>query len=99
MIHTAPGRFGPHELAWEMARAEGGIYLDGVCYRGPRRRFDPAVLGEVVIVAGLELLRADQPPAATGPAMRETEGGMVEAYWSDAGGLEILAPTRAEPYQ
>jgi hypothetical protein len=99
VIHTVPGRFGQHELTWEMERAGGGIYLDGVCYRGPRQRFYPAGLGEVVILAGLELLRADQPHAATGPAMRETEGGMVEASWSDAGGLEILAPTRAEPYQ
>jgi hypothetical protein len=99
VIHTAPGRFGPHELAWELEQAEGRIYLDGVCYRGPRRRFDPAEVGEVVIVAGLELLRADQPRAAKGPEVREPDGGKVETTWPFAGGLEILAPTRARPYQ
>jgi hypothetical protein len=99
VIHTAPGRFGPHKLAWEMEQAEGRIYLDGVCYRGPRRRFDPAEFGEVVIVAGLELLRADQPQAAKGPEVREPDGGKVEATWPFAGRLEILAPTRARPYQ
>jgi len=98
VVHTTPGRFGPNELAWEMERAEGRVCLDGVCYRGPRRRFDPAELGEVVIVAGLELLLADRPPAASGPAVRKPGGGLVEATWPSAGGLEILAPTRAQPY-
>ena len=99
VIHTAPGRFGKHELAWEMERTEGRVCLDGVCYRGPRQRFDPAELGEVVIVAGLELLRADQPPAAKGPEVREKDNGTLEATWPVAGGLEIQAPTRARPYQ
>ena len=99
VIHTAPGRFGPHGLTWEMESAAGLVCLDGVCYRGPRRRFDPAELGEVVIVAGLELLRDDQPPAATGLAVREKENGTLEATWPVVGGLEIQAPTRARPYQ
>ena len=99
VIQTAPGRFGPHELAWKMERAEGRIYLDGVCYRGPRQRFDPVELGEVVIVSGLELLRADQPPAAKGPEVRENDNGTLEATWPVAGGLEILATTRARSYQ
>jgi hypothetical protein len=82
-----------------MAQAEGRIYLDGVCYRGPRRRFDPAVLGEVVIVAGLELLRADQPPAVLGPAVREADSAIFEAVWPVAGGLEVMTPARGRPYQ
>ena len=98
LIHTTPGRFGQHVLAWKMERTEGRIYLDGVCYRGPRRRFDPAELGEVVIVAGLELLTADQPMAVRGPEVREKDDGAFEAIWPVAGGLEIQAPTRAQPY-
>ncbi|HEX2739724.1 MAG TPA: hypothetical protein VHM69_04700 [Rubrobacter sp.] len=98
IVHTAPGRFGPHELVWEMERAEGRVCLDGVCYRGPRRRFEPVELGDVVIFAGLELLRADQPPSASGPAACEPDGGMVDVSWPVAGGLRILAPTRAQPY-
>jgi hypothetical protein len=98
-IHTSPGHFGQHGLTWEMESAEGLVCLDGVCYRGPRRRFDPAKLGEVVIVAGLELLRDYQPPAASGPAVREKENGTLDATWPVVGGLEIQAPTRARPYQ
>ena len=98
VIHTTPGHFGAHSLSWKVERAEGRICLDGVCYRGPRRRFDPADLGEVVIVAGLELLRADRSPATPGPAVRKPDGGVVEAAWPTAGGLEIVAPTRAQPY-
>ena len=57
--------------------------------------FDPAGLGDVVVVAGLELLRDDQPPSEKGPAVRETDG-TLEATWPVAGrGLEIQAPTRA----
>jgi hypothetical protein len=82
-----------------MERAEGRIYLDGVCYRGSRQQFDPAELGEVVIVAGLELLRADQPPEAKGPEVHEKDNGTLEATWPVAGGLELLAPTLARSYQ
>jgi hypothetical protein len=99
VIQTTPGRFGPHELVWKMERAEGRIYLDGVCYHGPRQRFDPAELGEVVIVAGLELLRADQPVAVKGPEVREAEIGALKTVWPVAGGLELLAPTLARSYQ
>jgi hypothetical protein len=99
VIHTTPGRFGPHELAWEMEQAERRIYLDGVCYHGPRQRFDPAEFGEVVIVAGLELLRADQLPAALGPAVRKADSEILEAVWPVAGGLEIMTPARGRPYQ
>ena len=98
VIHTTPGLFGEHELTWEMEQAERQVCLDGVCYRGPLQRFDPEELGDVVVVAGLELLRADQPPAASGPAVREANG-TLEVTWPIAGGLKVQAPTRARPYQ
>jgi hypothetical protein len=98
VIHTSPGRFGPQKLAWEMECGEGRVCLDGVCYRGPRQRFDLAGLGNVVVVAGLELLRDDQPPSASELMVRETDE-TLESTWPVAGGLEILAPTRARPYQ
>jgi hypothetical protein len=98
VIHTSPGRFGQHELTWKMERAEGRVCLDGVCYRGPRHRFDLAGLGNVVVVAGLELLRDDQRPSASELIVRETDG-TLESTWPVAGGLEILAPTLARPYQ
>jgi hypothetical protein len=98
VVHTVPGRFGPNELIWKMERTEEMVYVDGVCYHGPRLRFDPAQFGDVAIVAGLELLRIDQPPAALAPAVREPGRGMVEISWPVEGGLELLAPTRAQPY-
>ena len=78
--------------------SEGRVCLDGVCYNGPRQRFDPVGLGEVVIVSGLELLRADQPPAAKGPEVHEKYNGTLEATWPVVGELEIQAPARAQPY-
>ena len=98
VVHTTPGRFGQNGLNWEMGCAEGRVCLDGVCYQGPRRRFAPAELGDVVILAGMELLRGDQPTAASGPEVRESGGGMMEATWSVAGGLELVAPTSAQPH-
>ena len=58
----------------ELVIADGRICLDGVCYLGPRRSFDPAGLGAVVVVAGLEVLSADQPPAASGPRCARRTG-------------------------
>ena len=99
VIHTTPGRFGPQELTWEMEQTEGRVCLDGVCYRGPRRKFDPKELGEVVIVAGLEVLADGQPPAMSAPTVREMGGETLKATWSVAGGLQTQAPTRAQPYR
>jgi hypothetical protein len=98
VVHTVPGRFGPNELVWEMERTEGRVCLDCVCYRGPRLRFDPARFGDVVIVAGLELLRAEQPPSNFAPAVREPGRGTVEISWPVEEGLELLAPVLAQPY-
>ena len=52
----------------------------------------------MVIGAGLELLRADQPGAVKGPEVREAEIGALKAVWPVAGGLELLAPTLARSY-
>ncbi len=80
VIHTLPGRFGPHAVVWELGRSDGRVWLDGVCYRGPRRSFDPAALGGVAIVAGLEVLRADEAPCASPPRL-EPDGAKFTARW------------------
>lgn len=97
VIHTPPGRFGPHAVAWRLGRDEGRVYLDGVCYHGPRREFDPAALGGVAIVAGLELLRTDEEPAATPPTSREPGDGTLWATRDAVGDARVVAPLRAEP--
>jgi len=99
VIHTTPGRFGPHELTWDLEESEGRVCLDGVCYLGSRRKFDPQELGDVVMAAGLEVLAEGQPPAVSAPTVRKMGAGTLEANWSVVGGLEIQAPTRAQPYR
>lgn len=98
VVHALPGRFGPFDIAWELGEAEGQAHLDGVCYRGPRRTFDFAEFGDVAIVAGLEVLRSDEEPAASSPTAHEPGAGVLEATWSVADGLRVTAPLRAEEY-
>lgn len=100
VIHTPPGRFGPHAVVWELGRSDGRVWLDGVCYRGPRRSFDPAALGGVAIVAGLEVLRAGEAPRTDGPHI-VPDGAKFTARWplDSAGGadgdLRLSAPLLA----
>ena len=98
VIHTLPGHFGPHQLAWELGRDEGQAYLDGICYYGPRRRFDFTEFGDLMIAAGLELLEADQLPAEASLKAGEPREDIYEVTWPAADGLRLTGPVRAGPY-
>lgn len=98
VIHAAPGHFGPHPIGWQLGHADGRAYLDGVCYRGPRRVFDPTELGGVLIAAGLELLRADEAPTGAPVQVAASGDGSATVAWPVGGGLRLVAPLSAQEY-
>ncbi|CAA9585598.1 MAG: hypothetical protein AVDCRST_MAG88-3889, partial [uncultured Thermomicrobiales bacterium] len=98
IVHAVPGRFGPRPVEWQLGAGDDRIWLDAVCYRGPRRPFDPAELGEVALAAGLELLPAGQPPAAVPPRIGPPNDGVADISWPIGAGLRIVAPLVAQPY-
>jgi hypothetical protein len=98
VVHPMAGRFGPFEVAWTASTAEGVAFVDGVCYHGPRTPFDLARLGKVILAAGLELIGAQEPPAAAGPSLEEHVEDTIRVAWAAGPGLAITAPTRAHAY-
>jgi hypothetical protein len=97
IIQTAPGRFGPHPIRWEMGVEEGQVYLDAVCYSGPVWSFTPAAVGDVVLAAGLELLGTGQSVTSSPVTIAESAPGFVTVRW--AGVVQsIEAPLQAHAY-
>jgi len=97
VIHTVPGRFGPNEVRWTIGNDQNRAWVDGLCYSGPRQRFDFRALGEVVIAAALELLGSDESPSAA-PAVQPVDDGTYRVTWPVAGGLSLAVPTRVHLY-
>lgn len=56
-IGLGPAHFQGAPLAWELGEADGRVFLDGVCYRGPRRAFAFPELGNAEIRLDLDLRR------------------------------------------
>jgi hypothetical protein len=98
VIHTGAGNFGPYVVRWEPGQEADRVFLDGICYQGARREFDLTALGPVRLVAGLELLGAAEPPAASAPVVQEALPGTLAASWVVSDGLHLLAPMTAVPY-
>jgi hypothetical protein len=91
VVHTLGGAFGPFDVTWRAGEERGRAYLEGICYEGPRRAFDLAELGPVVLGFALELLAADEAPAPL-PALDADEPGLLRLRWPSVG-LELAAPT------
>jgi hypothetical protein len=100
IVHARGGRFGPNDVTWQLGRAEGRVFVDGVCYHGARRKFDLAQVGEVAIAGGLEVLRKDEAPAETSPelAVGRPRDGWYTVLWPVAGGLSVSGPLDAIAY-
>ena len=98
VIHTAPGRFGPHEVAWHLEEGKEIVRVDGVCYSGPRKTFHLPSLGKVFIAAGLELLPASEPVATDPVALAEPDDRHVRASWDLSCPLAVAAPSHPEPF-
>ncbi|MBI3830369.1 MAG: hypothetical protein HY291_12685 [Planctomycetes bacterium] len=100
VVHTLPGRFGPHEVSWELGKKDGSVFVDGICYRGARKKFNLQFLGEVAIAAGLEVLRSGDRPAPEGPVLKTgaPSADFYEAQWSVGAGLRVAGPLNAILY-
>lgn len=98
VIHTAPGRFGPHTLGWQINTYPDKVCLDAICYCGPRRDFELARLGDIVIIAGLELLGIDQSPTEAGVTIGTIDDNRLNAVWPVERDrqLALTLPIRAE---
>lgn len=98
VIHTLAGRFGDQDVVWENGSEGDRAWVDGVCYRDERQSFDLERMGDVIVVAALELLNADESPSNTDLALRQLTDASVEVTWPVGNGLQVVAPTHAEPY-
>jgi hypothetical protein len=95
MIHAVPSNFGPHTVTWEINQAEGRACVDGICYRGTRKRCNFAELESITIVAGLELLPVDKAPVNVAPKMSTIQANWAQATWSVGhGGRSGVSPER-----
>jgi hypothetical protein len=94
VIHTAPGCFGPHPIAWECGGDDGKAWVDAVVDCGSARAFDFKAFTETIMVGGLELLETDEAPATVVPQVEKQAGDSYEASWAVPGDLRVRAPLR-----
>ena len=92
VVHALPGRFAGQDVVWTTGAEAGRVFLDGVCYQGPKQSFDFQKLPEVVLAAGLEILAPTAAPSAP-PQVSQPAPETVEAAWGVAEGLKLTAPT------
>jgi len=91
VIHTTPGRFAGQAVVWQVGRAEQCVFVDGICHQGAQRAFNFREPPDVMLAAGVELLRADEPAAGQAPSLMKTESGAVEVTWEAAHGVTLAA--------
>jgi len=95
VIHAVSSNFGTHTVTWEINQAEGRACVDGICYRGTRKRFNFAELESITIVAGLELLPVGKAPVNVAPKMSTIQANWAQATWSlGHGGRSGVPPER-----
>ncbi len=97
VVHTAPGCFGPHPIAWESGSGDGKAYVDAVAYTGPKRGLDVKAFTQTIIVGGLELLVPGEIPSDAAPQTAKQPDDFYEASWNVPGDLHLRAPLRLHP--
>jgi|GEM_PF-535153 carbonic anhydrase len=97
VVHTMPSRFGEFNVVWEVGEEDGKMFVDGVCYRGELLEFDLESWGEVVLAAGLELLRAGEKPCAVSVKAERIQEGYVDISWDRVS--KLMMPLCAHPAQ
>lgn len=96
VIHTAPGRFGQYDVKWEHGEDGPCVYVDGICYAGPERKFNLAELGTVQLAAAMELKEGAPATDAGEVAVTEPEAGAYSVTWRDLS-LDIPGPVDEYP--
>jgi hypothetical protein len=92
-ITPLAGRFAGAPLCWESGGAEDRAWVDAVCYQGVSRSFSLKACGDLVLAAGLELLRASEEPKTAVPVLLEA-GGRIRVEWE---GLVVELPLGLAP--
>ncbi len=103
LVHGMAGRFGDHAINWELGEERKGddqvVFVDAVCYSGDSRVFQFAEMGSVVLGAGMELLKQDDPATVTGVEIEENgEDAVVIAKWGVKDGLKVTGPLFPGPH-
>lgn len=98
VVHTAEGSWGAWPVRWAVGEEEGCAYVEGVCYEGPERAFDFRELGQVVVVAGVEILADGEAPAEEPVRVEILGGDLLQATWGAGGAMALRAPNRPHPY-
>lgn len=95
VVHTAPGKFGPNRIKWEIGGEKGRAFVDAVCYHGSRKGFNLETMGTVELVAGLELIREGQAPIKSDMTINRKSKDLYSAEWA---GLKLIVPSAADKY-
>jgi hypothetical protein len=91
-VHTLPGRFAGRPITWQIGQDRESAFVDGICYRGEKKGFSFREPLEVVLALGIEMLRADEPPAGKIPTLVEGKPGPTEAVWQLGGDRRLSIP-------
>ncbi len=94
VVHTAPGRFGPHSIRWESGGSEGIIWVDAVVDGDSSRTFDFKEFSETIMVGRLELLEADEDPSMAPLEITRSSDGYFEASWAVPGDPQVRVPLK-----
>jgi carbonic anhydrase len=97
VVHTMPSRFGEFDVVWEVGEEDGKVFVDGICYRGELLDFDLESWGEVVLAAGLELLRVGEKLSEVSVQAKKVREGYLEVSWDRVSKLTM--PLSAHPAQ
>lgn len=97
VIHTAPGRWGGQEIAWQLGGEADRVWLDAICASGAPLHFRPADVDAFVLAAGLELLGAGDPVSDAPVTVTPSGPDTVTVAWA-ALAQTIESPLRAHPY-
>jgi hypothetical protein len=97
VIHTAAGRFGSQDIDWQLGSEAGRVFLNALCYSGPRQSFNLAEVGDFILAAGLELLPVDQPITPAPVTVEPSTAGSIVVHWAGVS-QPVAAPLRAHAY-
>lgn len=81
VVHAPLGRFAGRDVKWQMGGGGDRVFLDAICYSGPRQAFDFSEPLEVRLTAAVELLQASAPVAVESPKLITGPGDAVAATW------------------
>ena len=95
VVQATPGVFAGREIAWECGRDGDRVWVDAVCYHGPRQGFPLQAFEGMTVVGALEVLEADAP-ATAGPV--RVSRPAADGYRAEWAGLTLDVPAGLDVY-